>query len=108
MFALIIAIVSIALIVALLAIGAYLGSDTYAKSSNVAAASRYINEGQQLQTAYLRVKAEGQTAAIPTIQDLAPSYIQQIPSRWTTSEVPLGKLSDPIYWNSTFIQMIDS
>lgn len=89
MFSLIITIISIALVAALALATIYYGGTAFNKGSDQATASRFINEGQQVNGAVAMAKADiasGTTAsnAVTTLDSLVTAnYLAQKPADWT-------------------------
>lgn len=83
MFALIIAVVSIALIVATVVATSYFGGDVITQGRNGAQAAQLINEAQQVSAALTIARSDGWTDANPlaTLNDLvAAKYLVNMPN----------------------------
>lgn len=81
MFSLIIAIVSVALIVTLIAATMYSGGDTLTMGRQEAEAAQHVNELGQISAALVAFRAqEGRNAN--GLAELAPSYLSSVPTGW--------------------------
>lgn len=88
MFSLIIAIISIALVAVLALATVYYGGSAFNQGATKAAASRLINEGQQISSGVKMLetnRVQGATDAITTVAGLAPSYLSTVPADYTQS-----------------------
>lgn len=88
MFSLIIAIISIALVAVLALATVYYGGAAFNQGATKAAASRLINEGQQVSSGVKMLetnRSQGVTDAITTVTGLAPSYLTAIPADYAGS-----------------------
>lgn len=89
MFSLIITIISIALVAALALATIYYGGTAFNKGSDQATASRFINEGQQVNGAVAMAKADiasGSTVSVTDLDSLVTAtYLAQKPAAWTAS-----------------------
>ena len=97
MFSLIIAIIAIALVAVLALATVYYGGSAFNQGSTNAAASKLINEGQQIAAAVQMLQQNrltGVTDTISTVAGLAPAYLSTVPTDYAqTADLAPGAVA---------------